>query len=57
MGSQYMGIPIERVELSFDDGITWTTAKITQKEDKSYPENRVFSWVLWEYEVDPRKFV
>lgn len=48
VGNQAKGTPVDKVEVSFDSGETWTKANIVSKEDKE-PGQKVFSWVLWEY--------
>ena len=49
-------MPVDRVELSFDSGKTWTKSTITQSEKKEHG-TKVFSWVLWEHTIDVRNFL
>lgn len=53
VGNQLKGVPVAKVEVSLDGGVTWVPATITDKEQgKSYPDQRVFSWVLWELKLE-----
>lgn len=51
VGNQANGVPVDRVELTFDGGKTWVKSTIVQKEEKA-PGSKVFSWVLWEHKVN-----
>lgn len=48
VGDGGVGARVVKVELSFDEGKTWTEAKITNREEKD-PTHPVFSWAHWEY--------
>lgn len=53
VGNQLKGVPVAKVEVSLDGGVTWVPATIKDKEQgKSYPDQRVFSWVLWELRLE-----
>ena len=56
VGNQTKGVPVDRVELSFDSGKTWTKSTITHSENKE-PGAKIFSWVLWEHTIDVRNFL
>ena len=56
VGNQLKGTPVDKVEVSFDSGKTWTKANITLREEKD-PSKRVFSWVLWEYQINALNYI
>jgi nitrate reductase (NAD(P)H) len=45
------GLPISRVEVSFDDGITWELSNLLQPE-KPRHMGKYWCWSFWEYKVD-----
>lgn len=55
VGNQYAGHPVDKVEVSLDQGQTWVLANITRRESKN--EGKIFSWVFWEYVLDPNEYI
>mmetsp|Transcript_14720 Transcript_14720/g.21912 ORF Transcript_14720/g.21912 Transcript_14720/m.21912 type:complete len:827 (+) Transcript_14720:61-2541(+) len=45
------GLPITRVEVSFDDGVNWQLSNLIQPE-KPRHMGRYWCWSFWEYKVD-----
>jgi hypothetical protein len=58
VGNQAIGSPVDKVEISLDGGKTWQLAQISAKEqNKKYPEQKIFSWILWEHKIDVRDYL
>lgn len=51
-GNGEKGIPVSRVQISIDNGVTWNDAKIPHQEASSNPKERIFSWALWKFDVN-----
>jgi hypothetical protein len=49
VGEGGQGGAVTKVEVSFDGGRTFNEAKITQRENKDWKTQKVFSWVHWEF--------
>ena len=56
LGNQAKGTAVERVELSFNGGKTWTKSTIIMKEEKN-PSLRVYSWVIWEHRINVLDYI
>lgn len=51
-GNGEKGIPVSRVQISIDNGATWNDAEIPHQESSSDPNEKIFSWALWKFDVN-----